>query len=32
VENQVCIIAKKNIKVGEVILCGYEKKYLKINS
>ena len=32
VENQVCIIAKKNIKVGEEIFCGYEKKYLKIYS
>ena len=25
VENQVCIIAKKNIKVGEEIFCGYGK-------
>ena len=24
-ENQVCIIAKKNIKVGEEIFCGYGK-------
>jgi hypothetical protein len=32
VENQVYIIAKKNIKVGEEIFCGYEKKYLKIYS
>ena len=29
VENQVCIIAKKNIKVGEEIFCGYLKKYVE---
>ena len=31
-DDQVCIIATKNIKVGEEIFCGYGKKYWKKHS
>ena len=31
-DDQVCIIATKNIKVGEEIFCGYGKKYWKNHS
>ena len=30
--NQVCIVAIKNIKVGDEIFCGYGKKYWKKHS